>query len=168
MLNNADRTGGSGPTCYTWVRSDLLLTQPPPVGHHTGQLRRQICLDGVASPSGPEGVARLRHQHPQVRWFRRHGRFPDLDACHALKITDHRRIRSACWSMIRRNWVISDGFSPTAGSSRLSTDPSQRQGFSIIVLKQCSPLILSLSKDEWTVRDTTSRYPPAHSVMRLG
>ena len=27
MLNNADRTGGSGPICYTWVRSDLLLTQ---------------------------------------------------------------------------------------------------------------------------------------------
>ena len=26
MLNNADRTGGSSPTCYTWVRSDLLLT----------------------------------------------------------------------------------------------------------------------------------------------
>ena len=26
MLNNADHKGGSDPTCYTWVRSDLLLT----------------------------------------------------------------------------------------------------------------------------------------------
>ena len=45
LLHNADHPGGSDPTCYTWVRSDLLLTVAPVLVEYTSVLTRWSNLE---------------------------------------------------------------------------------------------------------------------------
>ena len=66
------------------------LRDAPPVGHHRGQVGRQVDLDRVPRAGGEEGRAGALDERGDVDGLRRDGQFAGLDATRVEKITDQR------------------------------------------------------------------------------
>ena len=59
-----------------------------PVGHHRGQIGRQLDAQDVPAPRAQEGVAGLIHQPGQSRRFGLHRQGAGLDAGHVQQVVD--------------------------------------------------------------------------------